>query len=170
MRDHTEDGMGFSGLVPDAKEKRETKDARNAEETIAKLRSALSGLVGVDGKDELDKMEAALRLVETEDVNIIKNLMLEKHFDWANWLIVRIMERKQYLSYAIFAAEQVLDIFENKYPDDKRPRLAIEAARKCLTNDSSAARAAAWAAGDAAKEKMQTKIINYGIKLLEPGK
>ena len=71
--------------------------------------------------------------------------------EWANWLIVRIMERKQYLAYAIFAARQVLDIFEKKYPEDNRPRLAIEAAEKCLREDSAAARAAARAAGDAAR-------------------
>jgi hypothetical protein len=117
---------------------------------------------------------------ETNAVKLVKKLMIEKHFDWANWLIVRIMERKQYLAYAIFAAREVLRIFEEKYPNDNRPRKAIEAAEKCLADDSSAARAAAWAAARdagaaawaawAAGEEMQGKIINYGIKLLEPGK
>jgi len=48
--------------------------------------------------------------------------------------------------------EHVLHIFEEMYPNDKRPRLAIEAARLCLTDNSAAARDAAWdaAASDAA--------------------
>jgi hypothetical protein len=47
---------------------------RQAEATIAKLRSALAGLVGVDGKDELDKMEAALRLVPAPDIDKIASI------------------------------------------------------------------------------------------------
>ena len=120
---------------------------------------------------------------ERGDIKLIEKLMIEKHFDWANWLIVRVMERKQYLAYAIFAAREVLRIFEKKYPNDNRPRKAIEAAEKCLADDSFAAWDAAWAAwdaagaardaaGDAARaaagEEMQGKIINYGIKLLNP--
>lgn len=60
----------------------------------------------------------------------------EKHLDWANWLIVRIMDYKQYVSYAVYAAEQVLDIFQNSYPDDSRPRKTIKAARKCIEDPS----------------------------------
>jgi len=41
----------------------------------------------------------------------------EKH-QWANWLIVRCMNKKQKVQYAVFAAEQVLPLYENKYPDD----------------------------------------------------
>ena len=51
---------------------------------------------------------------------------------------------------AIFAAEQVLDIFERRYPDDKRPRQAIEAAKKVLENDTEETRRAAAYAASAA--------------------
>ena len=50
-------------------------------------------------------------------------------------------------------AEHTLHFFEDKYPDDKRPRQAIDAARNCITDKSnavSAARAAASAARAAA--------------------
>ena len=52
-------------------------------------------------------------------------------------------------------AEAVLPIFEKKYPDDKRPRLAIKAARdfangKITAQERAAAWAAAWAAARAA--------------------
>jgi len=85
---------------------------------------------------------------ETEGVKVVKKLITEKHLDWANWLIVRIMNYKQYVSYAVFAAEQVIAIYEKKHPDDKRPRLAIEAAKKCIENPSEENKKAA--AADAA--------------------
>ena len=60
------------------------------------------------------------------------------------------------IEFACRCAEHVLHFYEDKYPDDKRPRKAIEAARVCIIDKSSAARAAgdaawaaAWAAGDA---------------------
>jgi hypothetical protein len=100
----------------------------------------------------------------------IKELMKENRFSWANWFIVKIMTYKQYVAYAIYAAEQVIEICEKKYPDDKRPRKAIEAAKECLKNPSkknkrAAAARAAWAAEE--KGNLQQKIINYGVKLLE---
>ena len=75
------------------------------------------------------------------------------------------------MAYAIFAAEQVIGFFEKKYPEDKRPRKAIEAAKDYLKDPSdknkAAAYAAAYAAADAAKKDVQVNILNYGIKLLE---
>ena len=114
----------------------------------------------------------------TDGLEVITALMAEDKFDWANWLIVRLMEKKQYVAYAVYSAEQVVDIFESKYPNDNRPRLAIEAAKAVLAGDSAATRAAARAAADAAtraadaaayaaRESIQKKIISYGLKLLE---
>lgn len=61
---------------------------------------------------------------------------LEKYrWDWANWLIVRVMTRPQYLAYAIFAAEQVIKIYEKECPEDNKPRQAIQAAKAVLKND-----------------------------------
>ena len=121
----------------------------------------------------------------------MEKLIKEKHLDWANWTIVRVMDYKQYVSYAVFAAEQVIQIYEKKYPDDKRSREAIEAAKKCIKNPSeknkkaadaaadaaahaaayaaahAAAYAAAHAAADAAAHTMKIKILEYGMKLLE---
>lgn len=74
---------------------------------------------------------------EVAPVYAIKRLIKENKLDWANWLIVRCMGYKQYIAYAIYAARQVLDIFEAEYPDDNRPRKAIEAAEKYLKNPQS---------------------------------
>ena len=110
------------------------------------------------------------------EVKEFLKICADHRLDWANWVIVRVMNYDQYVSYAVFAAEQVINIYEKKYPNDKRPRLAIEAAKKCIGLKGAAARAARAAgdaaradAGDAAgaaKKQMQIKILNYGLSLL----
>ena len=94
---------------------------------------------------------------------VIRRLVADGRWDWANWLLPRLMDYRGYVSYAVYAAELVLPIYEEKYPDDKRPRKAIEAAKRCIDNPSKknkevaeAARlaaatwsAAAWAATEA---------------------
>jgi len=82
---------------------------------------------------------------------VVRALMAADHRYWANWLIVRVMTYPQYVAYAIFAAEQVLDLYERQFPDDARPRHAIDAAKRCLTDRSGAAAGAARAAGAAAE-------------------
>jgi hypothetical protein len=67
------------------------------------------------------------------------------------------MNKKQAVQYAIFAAEQVIDIYERKYPNDKRPRNAIEAAKAYLKNPSKKTKAYAADAGYAA-----TYAAGYG--------
>ena len=102
-------------------------------------------------------------LQSMESIGLLNLLIKENKLQWANWLIVRVMAYKQYVSYAIFAAEQVIDIYEKKYPGDKRPRLAIEAAKKCIENPSEKNKAAA----DAAADELRKKILKFGISLLE---
>ena len=100
---------------------------------------------------------------ETNSIKVLEKLIAEKKLDWANWLVIRVMEYKQYVSYAVFAAEQVIDIYEKKYPNDKRLRQAIDAAKKCIDNPSKENRDAA---ANAAADAMKKKILEYGIKLL----
>ncbi len=83
----------------------------------------------------------------------------DAHLDWANWLIVRLMNKKQRVMYSVYSARSVLENFEKKYPDDDRPRKAIEAAEAYIKNPcadsaysaaSSAADSAANSAADSA--------------------
>ena len=71
---------------------------------------------------------------EVEPIPLLNLLIKKNQLDWSNWLLVRVMDYKQYVSYAVYAAEQVIDIFEKEFPDDKHPREAIEAAKKCIEN------------------------------------
>ena len=89
---------------------------------------------------------------ETDPIKVLNKLIDDDKREWANWLICKLFNRKQRIQYAVFAAEQVIDIFEKKYPEDKRPRLSIEATKKCLEDDSLENRnaSAAYDAYDAA--------------------
>ena len=55
------------------------------------------------------------------------------------------------IEFACRCAEHVLHFYEDKYPDDKRPRRAIETTLVCITDKSPEARAAARAAENAAR-------------------
>jgi hypothetical protein len=55
---------------------------------------------------------------------------------WCRWLFTRLMTRKQCIEIAVFSAEQVLGEYESRYPNDKRPRDAINAAKAVIKNDT----------------------------------
>jgi hypothetical protein len=78
----------------------------------------------------------------------IKALIKDEEYHWGSWVLVRVFNKEENVKYAIFAAEQVIDIYEKKYPTDKRPRKAIEAAKKWVNEPNEINRAAA--AADAA--------------------
>ena len=82
--------------------------------------------------------------------NCIKKLMPE-HFDYANWLLTNAFTKEQNVKYAIFAAKQVVDIFEKEYPNDKRPRHSIEAAEEWLKNPCEETQEKAAEAAEAAE-------------------
>ena len=95
---------------------------------------------------------------DKDDINLLDILKHNGTADciWALCATVKHPEgdRAMRLMAADFA-EAVLPIFEREYPDDDRPRKAIQAARyfangKITDQERDAARAAAWAAGWAA--------------------
>jgi len=93
----------------------------------------------------------------------IKALMEHNRFDYANWLIVRVFStKKKKVQYAVFAAKTVLNIYEEKYPNDDRPRKAIEAAENYLRKPNQFAtgcRSAAAAATEAAVAAVATADV-----------
>ena len=124
---------------------------------------------------------------ETDALTVIEMLIKDEYLDWANWGVARLLDDDGKRAYAIYAAEQVLEIFEAKYPEDDRPRKAIEAAKAYLKDKTpenknaayaaayaayaaaDAAHAAAHAAHAAAKKEMKLRILKYGMKLMKEG-
>lgn len=91
--------------------------------------------------------------------SFLKKLIDNDRLSDAYWLIIKVMNKKQSVQYAIFAAEQVINIFEKEYAEDKGPRNAIEAAKnysdtKTITAAYTAANAAktAYTAANAATD------------------
>ena len=67
--------------------------------------------------------------------------------------------------FAILCAETVLKYYENKHPKDKRPRDAIEAAKKYLKRER--IDAAAYAAYAAAAENLDfASLANQAVKTI----
>jgi len=97
-----------------------------------------------------DAIEEFKNQKERNVFKVFDLLLKDKKYQWANWLITQLLERQNRIRYAIHAAEQCLDKFEEKYPEDKRPKLAIEAAKKVLEKDNKKNRDAAYAAAHAA--------------------
>ena len=111
-------------------------------ERLKELRACKSGIEWFSNQKSKDVREIALALVE------------DNHFDYARWLLVHLMTHPQQILWAISSAEKVLNVFELKYPNDLRPRKAIQAAKdfldgKISTNTVNAAYAAAYAANAA---------------------
>jgi hypothetical protein len=88
----------------------------------------------------LNACQSGIDLVATyEDKDheaVVRRLVADNHWDYVNWLLPRLMDYKGYVSYAVYAAELVLPIWNKQYPNDKRPRKAIEAAKRCIDDQS----------------------------------
>lgn len=80
-------------------------------------------------------------------------LPLFEREDWMLWLLQKTeaLDKVGYVRCAIVCAESVLYIYEKKYPEDKRPRKAIEAAVKYCEEPTEANRKSAAAAADVRK-------------------
>jgi len=70
----------------------------------------------------------------TDGDKLFKAAMKAKMYNEIWWTLRRKLNKKQSVKIAIYAAEQVIDIFEKKYPNDIRPRKAIQAVKKYLKN------------------------------------
>ena len=87
----------------------------------------------------------------------LETILENNGLDDALWALRAVDERYHPAMrlFACYCAKYVLDIFEKEYPEDKRPRQAIDATEKFARGEGSeedlaAARAAAWAAAWAA--------------------
>jgi hypothetical protein len=119
------------------------------------LELCVSGWHGCRDGDILNYLDANIYEIETrgeiltdEDKFSVQRIRLLRKCE--NW------NERTALLFACDCAERVLPIFEKEFPDDKRPRIAIETARqyangKATTEELDAAWVAAWDAAWAAK-------------------
>ena len=96
-------------------------------EWLQRKNACPSGIDWFCGQRETDAAKLCNLAIDKKDSDLLS---------WARWVIIRAMTYKQLVSYAVFAAEQVIDMYEKKYPADDRPRKAIEAAKKCIEHPS----------------------------------
>jgi len=89
---------------------------------------------------------------ETEVKRVLAKLRDDEQFDYAIWLIKRVNTKRENVRLAIYCAELCLHRFEERYPNDKRPRNAIKAAKRWLKNPTEANRLKAWSAAWSAAE------------------
>ena len=105
-------------------------------------------------KEWLNKNNACLEGIEyCEEKGFIglpaeefaEKLIDVKKLNWANWLVVRALNKIDRVRYAVYAAKLVLPVYEEKYQGDDRPRKAIDAAESYIDNPCAAARDAVYA-------------------------
>ncbi len=94
----------------------------------------------------LAKVEVGGESKIQDDKEVYSEMRIVKAYKW---------QKRDNVALAIYSAELVLKNFEKEYPKDKRPRKAIESAKRWLKNPTeknrSAARLAASAAWSAAR-------------------
>ena len=88
-------------------------------------------------------------------------LTTTKELSCPDWYIDDKKRRRVQVQFAVLCAESVLHIYENQYPDDNRPRKAIEAAQNYLKKPSNAAAKAANAAAKAANAAAKAAKAAY---------
>ena len=141
-------------------------------------------------KEYLESKNASLYSIDwfmTRTETDARALMLaavdDGHSDYARWLMqAMITTKEQAVKIAVFAAEQVIDVFEDKQPDDGSPGKAIEAAwawlyvfEKKYTEDDRPRKAIeaarAWIDNPCeetadARTETQKKILTYACEII----
>ena len=92
-------------------------------------------------------------------------LAIQEEFSNLGWLIEKALQnKKEAVTLAIFSASRCIQAFEKEYPNDDRPRKAIEAAQAWLDDPTEENRSAAKSAESAARSVEFQKIIEFMFK------
>lgn len=86
-----------------------------------------------------EEMVASLSFINKGEITILDILNSEMPWKDKSWFLTKKCEltSNDLCEFAIVCAETVLPIYEAKYPDNKAPRQAIEAAKAYLRNEIS---------------------------------
>ena len=96
------------------------------------------------------KVEVRGEHLKDKDKEVWSEMRVVKKYKWT---------KKDSLKLAIFSAELCIENFEKEFPNDDRPRKAIEAAKLVLKSDTAKNRSAARSAESAAWKKIAAKSI-----------
>jgi hypothetical protein len=97
--------------------------------------------MGYVNAEVIAEVEVRGEHLKQDDKQVWEEMRIVKAYEWT---------KEDSVSLAIYAAELVIGIYEKKYPDDKRPRRAIEAAKAWLKDPTEENRRAASASSSAA--------------------
>jgi hypothetical protein len=78
-------------------------------------------------------------IMKQEDLRadkLIYSMLRYDKLDWCIWVLARVLNKKERIKLAIYAAEDIVDIYSRKYPQDYRPKEALKAAKDVLKDDS----------------------------------
>ena len=90
---------------------------------------------------------------------LIDAAMRIDRFDWAIWYISQRLNKRDRVKLTVFAARQILIIYEKNHPDDNRPRKAIESAERYIKKQSLKNKKSAAAAAYAASAAVYTAAV-----------
>ncbi len=84
----------------------------------------------------------AIKWIEKQDTEDVFELIdrlrkseVEDKYDWLYWAIPRLFKvKRNIVKFAVYCAELTLPIFEKEYPNDKRLRQAMQAAKNWIKN------------------------------------
>ena len=149
-----------SGLKSDSEDFQWKKGAWYKEENIeickrgfhASIRPAHA--MGYVDCEILARVEVKGEAIKHDDKECWSEMRIVKAYKWTEQDSVRL---------AVFAAELVIDIYEKKYPNDKRPREAIEAAKNWVKHPN-AANAATYASSAAERAEIRDKCDAFILK------
>ena len=117
-----------------------------------------------------DKIKQAFSFVQGEVLAVVEvKGKSDKEDDKSAWSDMRIIKaykwtKKDSVALSIFSAELCIKEYEKLYPNDSRPRDAIEAAKAVLLHDTAKNRAAARAA---ARKITLNKIEKWLVEHIE---
>lgn len=103
----------------------------------------------------LARVEVRGDCIKQSDKQVWSEMRIVKAYRW---------KKEDSVALAIFAAEQVISVYEKKYPNDERPRKSIEAAKAYLENPSARAAARATRAALAARAAARAAYAAYAAR------
>jgi hypothetical protein len=115
--------------------------------------------MGYVNMEILAKVQVKGKVLKSDDKWCAQKMKIVKAWKW---------KKEDSVALSIFAAELCIDAFEKEYPNDKRPRNAIEAAKAYLKNPcketQDAARSAASAASAAWSAEYAARSAEYAAR------